>query len=49
MADLRAAGADDGVRMDDHETYGEHWSPRAYLVYNATDTVTVKGGLGDGI
>ncbi|MBW6086890.1 TonB-dependent receptor [Escherichia coli] len=38
-----------GVRMDDHETYGEHWSPRAYLVYNATDTVTVKGGLGDGI
>lgn len=33
-----------GVRMDDHETYGEHWSPRAYLVYNATDTVTVKGG-----
>lgn len=32
-----------GVRMDDHETYGEHWSPRAYLVYNATDTVTVKG------
>lgn len=33
-----------GVRMDDHETYGEHWSPRAYLVYNAADTVTVKGG-----
>jgi outer membrane receptor for ferrienterochelin and colicins len=29
--------------MDDHETYGDHWSPRAYLVYNATDTVTVKG------
>lgn len=33
-----------GVRMDDHETYGDHWSPRAYLVYSATDTVTVKGG-----
>jgi len=33
-----------GVRMDDHETYGDHWSPRVYLVYNATDTVTVKGG-----
>lgn len=33
-----------GLRMDDHETYGEHWSPRAYLVYNATDTLTVKGG-----
>lgn len=31
-----------GIRMDDHQTYGDHWSPRAYLVYNATDTVTVK-------
>lgn len=33
-----------GIRMDDHETYGDHWSPRAYLVYSATDTVTLKGG-----
>lgn len=33
-----------GVRMDDHENYGINWSPRAYLVYNATDTVTMKGG-----
>lgn len=33
-----------GIRMDDHETYGDHWSPRAYLVYTATDTVTLKGG-----
>ncbi|SXC93980.1 catecholate siderophore receptor CirA [Klebsiella quasipneumoniae] len=33
-----------GIRMDDHQTYGDHWSPRAYLVYNATDTVTIKGG-----
>lgn len=33
-----------GVRMDDHETYGDHWSPRAYLVYSATDTITMKGG-----
>lgn len=33
-----------GVRMDDHQTFGDHWSPRAYLVYNATDTITVKGG-----
>lgn len=33
-----------GTRLDDHENYGEHWSPRAYLVYSATDTVTVKGG-----
>lgn len=33
-----------GIRMDDHETFGDHWSPRAYLVYDATDTITVKGG-----
>jgi len=33
-----------GLRMDDHETYGDHWSPRAYLVYNATDTLTITGG-----
>jgi len=33
-----------GVRMDDHDQYGVNWSPRAYLVYNATDTVTLKGG-----
>lgn len=33
-----------GLRMDDHETYGDHWSPRLYLVWNASDTVTVKGG-----
>ncbi|MEH2920128.1 catecholate siderophore receptor CirA [Samsonia erythrinae] len=33
-----------GVRMDDHQKYGDHWSPRAYLVYNATETVTLKGG-----
>ena len=33
-----------GIRMDDHETYGDHWSPRAYLVYSASDTVTLKGG-----
>lgn len=33
-----------GTRMDNHENYGTHWSPRAYLVYNATDTVTLKSG-----
>ncbi|GLR10781.1 catecholate siderophore receptor CirA [Mixta theicola] len=33
-----------GVRIDDHETYGDHWSPRLYLVWNATGNVTVKGG-----
>ncbi len=33
-----------GMRMDKHQTYGERWSPRAYLVYNASDSVTIKGG-----
>lgn len=33
-----------GLRMDDHQDFGDHWSPRAYLVYNATDTLTLKGG-----
>ncbi|EOS92760.1 catecholate siderophore receptor CirA [Erwinia tracheiphila] len=33
-----------GVRMDDHQNYGVNWSPRLYLVWNATDNVTLKGG-----
>ncbi|WP_261641858.1 catecholate siderophore receptor CirA [Erwinia mallotivora] len=33
-----------GVRMDHHENYGINWSPRVYLVWNATDSVTLKGG-----
>ncbi|EOE0523591.1 catecholate siderophore receptor CirA [Providencia stuartii] len=33
-----------GLRMDHHEDFGEHYSPRVYLVYNATEEVTVKGG-----
>ncbi|WP_338804974.1 catecholate siderophore receptor CirA [Xenorhabdus griffiniae] len=33
-----------GLRMDHHEDFGEHYSPRVYLVYNATDSITVKGG-----
>ncbi len=31
MADFEPLALTTGVRMDDHETYGEHWSPRAYL------------------
>ncbi|STV59982.1 colicin I receptor [Klebsiella pneumoniae] len=45
MAHHRAAGADhrhsDGRPSDLWRSLG---APRAYLVYNATDTVTVKGG-----
>ncbi|MDC9582430.1 catecholate siderophore receptor CirA [Xenorhabdus sp. PR6a] len=33
-----------GLRMDHHEDFGEHYSPRVYLVYSATDSITVKGG-----
>ena len=34
-----------GMRMDEHETHGRHWSPRAYLVYHMTPELTFKGGV----
>lgn len=37
-----------GVRMDHHEIYGTHWSPRAYAVWHATDNLTLKGGITTG-
>ncbi len=37
-----------GVRRDDHSTFGGHVSPRAYLVWNATDAWTFKGGVSRG-
>lgn len=37
-----------GARMDDHELYGVHWSPRAYLVYHPNDLFTVRGGVSKG-
>lgn len=37
-----------GLRWDDHKRYGDHWSPRAYLVWNPTDTLTLKGGVSTG-
>lgn len=33
-----------GDRYDDHENFGGHHSPRAYLVYHLTPNMTVKGG-----
>ncbi|WP_162009347.1 TonB-dependent receptor [Labrenzia sp. CE80] len=33
-----------GARLDDHENFGWHASPRAYGVLNLTDNWTVKGG-----
>ena len=33
-----------GARYEDHEAFGGHVSPRAYLVWNTTDNWTIKGG-----
>lgn len=37
-----------GARYDDHETFGGKLSPRAYAVWNATDALTIKGGISRG-
>tara|TARA_Y100000052_G_scaffold27562_1_gene36368 strand:+ start:11450 stop:11914 length:465 start_codon:yes stop_codon:yes gene_type:complete len=37
-----------GLRMDDHSVFGEHFSPRAYLVWNASEIFTLKGGVSRG-
>ncbi|MEP2618515.1 MAG: TonB-dependent receptor [Marinomonas sp.] len=34
-----------GGRLDNHDVYGSNFSPKAYLVYNATDALTLKGGV----
>jgi len=35
-----------GLRADNHEFFGTEWSPRAYLVWEATPALIVKGGYG---
>ncbi|MEN8398996.1 TonB-dependent receptor domain-containing protein [Acinetobacter towneri] len=37
-----------GLRFDDHSTFGDFWTPRAYLVWNANDSWTFKGGYSEG-
>lgn len=37
-----------GLRMDHHEIYGAHWSPRGYAVWHATEQLTFKGGISTG-
>lgn len=37
-----------GLRMDHHEIYGSHWSPRAYAVWHTTQNLTLKGGVSTG-
>ena len=37
-----------GLRLDHHELYGNHWSPRLYGVWHATPEWTFKGGVSRG-
>lgn len=37
-----------GLRWDDHKRYGDHWSPRAYLVWTPSEVLTLKGGVSTG-
>ena len=37
-----------GLRYDNHDTFGDFWTPRAYLVWNANDNWTLKGGYSEG-
>ncbi|MFC7093040.1 TonB-dependent receptor domain-containing protein [Jeongeupia naejangsanensis] len=37
-----------GLRMDNDERFGSHWTPRLYAVYKVTDTITVRGGAASG-
>lgn len=37
-----------GIRLDNHEQYGNHYSPRLYGVWYVSDEWTVKGGVARG-
>lgn len=37
-----------GLRFNHHESYGSHVTPRLYGVWNATDALTIKGGISTG-
>jgi len=37
-----------GARLDSHHRYGEHFSPRAYLVWHPAETWTLRGGVSKG-
>lgn len=37
-----------GARHDDHSKFGGHFSPRVYLVWNANEHWTLKGGVSQG-
>lgn len=37
-----------GIRMDNDEQYGVHWTPRVYAVWNIDTMFTLKGGYSKG-
>ncbi|WP_407499667.1 TonB-dependent receptor domain-containing protein [Elizabethkingia anophelis] len=37
-----------GARLDNDQNYGANFTPRGYLIWNATDNFTVKGGVSAG-
>lgn len=37
-----------GTRLEHNDGYGNHWTPRLYAVYQATDALTIKGGIAKG-
>jgi outer membrane receptor for ferrienterochelin and colicins len=37
-----------GIRYDDHDVFGDHFSPRLYGVYTLNDQWTIKGGVSTG-
>lgn len=37
-----------GGRFEEHSGFGGHFSPRAYLVWNANNAITLKGGVSTG-
>lgn len=37
-----------GGRYEDHDAFGGHFSPRAYLTFAASDSWTIKGGVARG-
>jgi outer membrane receptor for ferrienterochelin and colicins len=37
-----------GIRMDNDEQYGVHWTPRVYAVWNINPALTLKGGYSQG-
>ncbi len=36
-----------GARLDDHDFFGQEFSPRAYLVYSPNNHLTIKGGYSE--